>query len=96
MGDRGGGSLVESVERHDGLLPHGLLGVREEIDDLGKHRGDGFLADEPAGGGKRGAYDKVVVGPEVLLDGVDDEDDEVVALIDEERDGEVAGALERE
>lgn len=70
--------------------------MREEIDDLGQHGGDGLLADEPAGGGERGAYDEVVVGPEVLLDGVDDEDDEVVALVDEERDGEVAGALERE
>lgn len=83
MGDGGGGSLVESVERHDSLLPHGLLGVREEIDDLGQHGWDGLLADEPAGGGERGADDEVVVGPEVLLDGVDDEDDEVVALVDE-------------
>lgn len=84
------------MERHDGLLPYSLLGVREEIDDLGEHGGDGLLPDEAAGGGERGADDEVVVGPEVLLDGVDDEDDEVVALVDEERDGEVAGALERE
>lgn len=84
------------MERHDSLLPHGLLGVREKIDDLGQHGRDGLLADKPARGGERGADDEVVVGPEVLLDGVYDEDDEVVALVDEERDGEVPRALERE
>lgn len=84
------------MERHDGLLPHGLLGMREQLDDLGQHGRDGLLPDEAAGGGERGADDEVVVGPEVLLYGVDDEDDEVVALVEEEGDGEVARALERE
>jgi hypothetical protein len=84
------------VERHDSLLPDSLLGVQEQLDDLGQHGGHGLLADEPTGCGESGAYDEVVVGPEVLLDGVDDEDDEVVALVDEERDGEVPRALERE
>ena len=65
---------MEAVQRHDGLLPDGLLGVREEVDDLPQHGGDGLLADEPAGGGENGAHDEVVVGAEVLLDGVDDED----------------------
>lgn len=70
--------------------------MREQLHDLGQHGGDGLLTNEAARGGERCADDEVVVRPEVLLDGVDHEDDEVVALVEEERDGEVAGPLERE
>lgn len=70
--------------------------MREQLYDLGQHGRDGLLTDEAARGGERCADDEVVVRPEVLLDGVDHEDDKVVALIEEKRDGEVAGSFERE
>lgn len=96
MGDGRGGALVEAMQRHDSLLPDGLLGVAEQLDDLRQHRGDGLLVDELADGDEGGGDDEVVVGSEVLLDGVDDEDDEVVVVAEEEGDGEVAGALDGE
>lgn len=71
MGNGGGGSLVKPVQRHDGLLPYGLLWVRKQLYDLWQHGGNGLLADEAARGGERCADDEIVVGPEVLLDGVD-------------------------
>lgn len=96
MGNRGGGLLVEAMEGHDGLLPNGLLRVAEQFHHLRKNGGDGLVVDELANGIERGANDKVVVGAEILLDGVDDEDDEVVIVGEEESDGEVPSALEDE
>ena len=96
MGNRGGGLVVEAVESHDGLLPDSLLGVGEEVDDLGQNGRDGLVVDELADGIEGGADDKVIVGAKVLLDGVDDEDNEVVIVGEEESDGEIAGALEEE
>lgn len=96
VGDGGGRFLVEAMERHNGLLPDGVLGVVKEVDDAGEDGGDGLLVDEAADGVKGGADDEVVIGGEILLDGVNDEDDEVVIVAEEERDGEVAGALEEE
>ena len=87
---------VEAVQRHNGLLPNGVLGVVKKLDDTRKHGGDGLLVDEPADGVKSGANDEVVIGGEVFLDCVDDEDDEVVVVAEEEREGEVAGALQEE
>lgn len=71
VGNRGGGSLVKPVQRHDGLLPHGFLRVCKQLYDLWQHGGNGLLADEAARSGERCADNKIVVGPEVLLDGVD-------------------------
>jgi hypothetical protein len=98
VGNTGGGSLVGSVQCHDGLLPHGLLRVRKQLYNLWQHGGDGLPANEAARSGECCADDEVVVRPEVLLDGVDheDEDDKVVSLVEEERNGEVPGPLERE
>ena len=73
--------MMKAVQRHDGLLPHGILGVGEEVDDGGQDGGDGLLADEAADGVERGANDEVVVGFQVFLDGVDNEDDEVVVVV---------------
>ena len=84
------------MQRHDGLLPHGLLRVRKQLYNLWQHGRDGLLANEAARSGECCADNEVVVGPEVLLDGVDHKDDEVVPLVEEERDGEVPGPLERE
>lgn len=96
MGDRVGRPLVESVEGQDGLFPDGFLGVAEQLDDLRQHGGDGLLIDEFADSGEGSADDEIVVRAEVLLDGVDDKDDEVMVLVEEEGHGEVAGALEKE
>jgi len=96
VGDGGGRLLVEAMERHDGLLPDGVLGVVKEVDDAGEDSGDGLLVDEAADGVEGGADDEVVIGGEILLDGVNDEDDKVVIVAEEECDGEVAGALEEE
>lgn len=70
--------------------------MREQLYDLRQNGGDGLLADKATRSSEGSAYDEVVVRPEVLLDGVDNEDDEVVPLVKKERDGEVAGPLERE
>jgi hypothetical protein len=70
--------------------------VREQLYNLGQHGRDGLLTDKAARGGERCADDEVIVRPEVLLDGVDHEDDEVVAFVEKERDSEVTGPLERE
>ena len=87
---------VEAVQCHNGLLPNGVLGVVKKLDDTRKHGGDGLLIDEPADGVKSGANDEVVIGGEVFLDCVDDEDDEVVVVAEEEREGEVVRALQEE
>ena len=93
---RGAITRTSAVESHDGLLPDNLLGVGEEVDDLGQNDRDGLVIDELANGIEGGADDKVIVRATVLLDGVDDEDNEVVIVGEEESDGEIAGALEEE
>lgn len=80
MSDGGRGLLVEAVESHDRLLSDGLLGMREKVDNLGQNGGNGLVVDELADGGKGGGDDEEVVGAEIFLDGVDDEDDEVVVV----------------
>jgi hypothetical protein len=96
VGDRRGGLVMESVKRHDGLLPDALLGVPEQLHHLRQHRRNGLLVDEPAHSVERGAHHQIIVRLEVLLDGVDDEDDEVVVLVEKKRDGQVASPLEEE
>ena len=94
--NRPGGLLVKPVQRHNGLLPNGLLGMPQELNNLRQNGGDRLVVYELTDGVEGGANDEVVVGAEILLDGVDNEDDEVVVVAEEERDGEVPGALEGE
>lgn len=88
--------MVEAMESHDSLLPDSVLGMSEKVDDLGQNGRDGLVVDELANGIEGGANDEIIVGAEILLDGVDDENDEVVVVGEEESDGEIASALEEE
>ena len=73
-----GGLEVELVQRHHRLLSDVHLRVVEKLRDLRQHGRDGLLVDQPADGGERRAHHQVVVALQILLHGVDDEDDELV------------------
>ncbi|PQM37954.1 hypothetical protein Pyn_14735 [Prunus yedoensis var. nudiflora] len=68
----------------------------KQVHDLGQNGRHSLVVDELANGIESSASDKVIVRLEILLDGVDDQDDQIVIVAEEERNGEVTGAFEQE
>ncbi|PQQ17872.1 hypothetical protein Pyn_33367 [Prunus yedoensis var. nudiflora] len=88
--------LIKAVKRRDDLLPDSLLGMGKQVHDLGQNGRHSLVIDELANSIESSANDKVIVRLEILLDGVDDQDDPIVIVAEEERNGELTGAFEQE
>lgn len=90
------GALIEPVKSHDSFLPHRLLGVSKQLHDLRQHRRYRLLVNQPADGVQGGADDEIIIRPQILLDRIDDQDDQIMVLVEEESHREIARPLERQ
>lgn len=93
VGHAAGGALKEAVEAEHGLLADNLARVGQLLLHQRGHGGDHLGVDELADGRERHADLHHVAGLEVALHGVDEEVDELVLLVQQRADGQVAHAL---
>lgn len=84
------------MQSHDSLLADSLLLMAQELNDLRQDSRNCLLVDKLAHSRERSADNKVVVRPQIFLNSVNYQYYEVVVLVEEECDGEIARALEQE
>lgn len=84
---------MKPMKGHDSFPPDSLFGMTQKLNNLRQNRRDGLFINQLTNSIKRGANDQIVIGFEVLLNGINNQDDQIVILVQEQSDGQIPSSF---